>query len=203
MSDAWSRGRNHIKSHGSWVCIQFKWKDRSKQSQEFTVGCVISSAASEAKGGTSSGESMWLVLTPKGHDTRGPYGFCPNSHLNCLRTAFVRNVQITPKVSDQSKLLGGFNLNPKWLGIINKCCPGQESILAVILEVRLGATNTAGGRNLHALTWLTWLPRGPLGRWGERGITCLPGTAIWTLPASPPSILRTTLDTTDQLASWF
>lgn len=52
-------------------------------------------------------ENTWLVPTPEGRMVS-----VQTAHLNSL-TAFVRNVRITPKVSDQSRLLGGLKLNSK------------------------------------------------------------------------------------------
>lgn len=46
-----------------------------------------------------------------GARTQGPDGFCPNCPSELL-TGLLRDVQITPKVSDQSRPLGEFKLNP-------------------------------------------------------------------------------------------
>lgn len=70
------------------------------------------------------------------------------AHLNCF-PAFGRNVQITPKVSDQSWLLGGFKLNSQRLGTENK-----DSVLA-----------TLGGevQRLHCIDSFEATPQGPPG----------------------------------------
>lgn len=52
-------------------------------------------------------ENMWLVPTPEGRMVS-----VQTAHVNRL-TAFVRNVRVTPKLSDQSRLLGKLELNSK------------------------------------------------------------------------------------------
>lgn len=101
---------------------QFKRKDKSKQSREFTLGCVYHGLSCLWSQGEPLSRTCGWCRHPRAN------GFRPNCSWNCL-TTFVRSVQVTPKVSDQSRLLGGFKLNSKWHGITNNSALARTPFL--------------------------------------------------------------------------
>lgn len=100
-------------------------------------------------------------------------------HLN-----FVRSVQVTPKVSDQPRLLGGFKLNSKRHRIINNGALARTAFLLSGLVVGMGGaqgsisvstatTSLGAGATTSFLTDTftgSLVPRGPWRRQREREI---------------------------------
>lgn len=77
-------------------------------------------------------QDVWLVLMPRG-------GWFLSNHPSELLNSFLRSVQIAPKESDQSRLLGGFKLNSKWHGIINNTILASTVFLLSGLTVKFRA----------------------------------------------------------------